>query len=404
MSRRSDTIDFWRGLVLVTITVNHIPGNGLEHLTHRNVGFSDAAEAFVFISGLALAIIYGPRIARDGIGPAARRNLTRAGALYRTHLALTAFALVSFAALYVLTGHEELLSAHGRAPAFEATPEALVGLAALTYQIGYFNVLPLYVVLMLVAPAYFLVARRLGTAVMLAVALAVYLAGRTLPIEPPSWPEGAGGWFFDPSTWQFLFALGIAAGLHWRGAAPQRSSVVVGACAGIVALAWIVVTDAFGALPGLRGDVMPWLDLGKNQLGIGRIVHFAALAYLLVALRVADAVGRGPIGAELTRLGRHGLPVFVAGSMLAALGQALTIIAAEGRLDGVQVIAMLYTLASIGFLVLLVRVREWSSPVSTAAAQPEPARLHLASAPVPVSSRTVSSRAVSSRSSRPPRS
>ncbi|WP_052341831.1 OpgC family protein [Salinarimonas rosea] len=388
MSRRNDTIDFWRGLVLVTITINHVPGNLLEHLTHRNIGFSDAAEAFVFISGLALAIIYGPRVAREGAWPTTRRNLARALELYRTHLALTAFAIVAFAALALLTGAEELLSAHGRAPLFEHTPEALVGLVALTYQIGYFNILPLYVVLMLAAPLLFLVARRFGPWWMLGVSFAAYVAGRALPLDLPSWPEGAGGWFFDPVTWQFLFALGMAAGLRWRGDAPPRSPAVIGASAAIVALAWIVVTEAFGALPGLRGAVMPHLDLGKTELGLGRILHAAALAYLLVVLRVADAAGQGAIGAELKRLGRHGLPVFVAGSMLAALGQALTIVAAENRLDGVEVIAMLYTLASIGFLVLMARAREWSSSASSAAALPEAARSPLAPAPVPLASRS----------------
>ncbi|GGK45947.1 OpgC family protein [Salinarimonas ramus] len=394
MSRRNDTIDFWRGLVLVTITINHIPGNGLEHLTHRNIGFSDAAEAFVFVSGLALAVIYGPRIAREGIGPTAQRSLARAIELYRTHLSLTAFAIVSFAALALLTGTEELLTAHGRAPVFESTPEALVGLVALSYQIGYFNILPLYVALMLMAPALFLVARRFGTGWMLGLSLAVYVAGRMLPLDLPSWPEGAGGWFFDPLTWQLLFALGLAAGLTWRGEAPARVPALVGAAAAIVAVAWIVITEAFGAMPGLRGLVMPHLDLGKNELGLGRIVHFAALAYLLVALRVADVVGHGTVGAELKRLGRHGLPVFVAGSVLAALGQALTIVAVEHRLDGVAVIAMLYTLASIGFLVLLARHREWSSPVSSAPAPPKaaPRAAPLVPAPVPVPSRSSRSR------------
>lgn len=392
MSRRNGTIDFWRGLVLVTITINHVPGNVLEHLTHRNIGFSDAAEAFVFVSGLALAIIYGPRVAREGLWPTARRNVVRAVELYRTHLALSAFAIVSFAALALLTGEAELLAAHGRAPVFENTPEALVGLVALSWQIGYFNILPLYVVLMLVAPLLFLVAGRFGPLCMLGVSFGVYLAGRALPLDLPSWPEGAGGWFFDPFTWQFLFALGMAAGLRWGGVAPARSPALIGASAAIVAVAWIVVTEGFGALPGVRGAVMPHLDLGKNELGLGRIVHFAALAYLLVTLRIADVVGQGAVGAELKRLGRHGLPVFVAGSALAALGQALTIVAAENRLDGVEVIAMLYTLASIGFLVLLARAREWSSPVSSDAVPPGTVRPRLAPAPVPLSSRSSRSR------------
>jgi hypothetical protein len=41
----------------------------LEHLTPRNYGFADAAEAFVFISDLSLALVYRPRMPRgDGLG------------------------------------------------------------------------------------------------------------------------------------------------------------------------------------------------------------------------------------------------------------------------------------------------------------------------------------------------
>ena len=50
-SRRVGTIDFWRGLVLVAILCDHIPGNLLEKATPRNFALSDSAEAFVFLSG-----------------------------------------------------------------------------------------------------------------------------------------------------------------------------------------------------------------------------------------------------------------------------------------------------------------------------------------------------------------
>ena len=56
---RIDGIDFWRGIVLCTIFIDHLPGNILEGLTPRNYGFSDAAEAFVFLSGASLALAYG---------------------------------------------------------------------------------------------------------------------------------------------------------------------------------------------------------------------------------------------------------------------------------------------------------------------------------------------------------
>jgi hypothetical protein len=49
-------IDFWRGLALVVILIEHIPRNVLDSLTPQNFGFSDAAEAFVFLSGVSLGL------------------------------------------------------------------------------------------------------------------------------------------------------------------------------------------------------------------------------------------------------------------------------------------------------------------------------------------------------------
>jgi hypothetical protein len=61
MGERIDSIDFWRGVALVTIFINHIPGNILGNLTPRNFGFSDSAEAFVFLSGLSVSLAYASR-------------------------------------------------------------------------------------------------------------------------------------------------------------------------------------------------------------------------------------------------------------------------------------------------------------------------------------------------------
>ena len=47
--QRIAAVDFWRGLILIVIMVDHVPGNVLEHLTPRNFGLSDSAEAFVFL-------------------------------------------------------------------------------------------------------------------------------------------------------------------------------------------------------------------------------------------------------------------------------------------------------------------------------------------------------------------
>ena len=44
-------LDFFRGIGLWMIFLDHIPHDVVGWLTLRNYGFSDAAEFFVFISG-----------------------------------------------------------------------------------------------------------------------------------------------------------------------------------------------------------------------------------------------------------------------------------------------------------------------------------------------------------------
>ena len=87
-ANRIRDIDFWRGAVLIAILIDHIPGNPLENWTPRNFGLSDSAEAFVFLSGLSVGLIYMPR-ALQIRHRAGRRRLpqARAQALWRAYRA-----------------------------------------------------------------------------------------------------------------------------------------------------------------------------------------------------------------------------------------------------------------------------------------------------------------------------
>ena len=136
-------IDFWRGAVLIAILIDHIPGNPLENWTPRNFGLSDSAEAFVFLSGLSVGLIYMPRAYKYGIEPVAGGCLKRALKLYGVHIALTLAALAVCGVTYWMSGVPDLIQAHGRAFVFGSPGDGLLGLALLSHQLGYFNILPL---------------------------------------------------------------------------------------------------------------------------------------------------------------------------------------------------------------------------------------------------------------------
>ncbi len=59
LNGRDPRIDFFRGLALIFIFWDHVPHNPLGQITLRNIGFSDAAEVFVFLAGYAAILAYG---------------------------------------------------------------------------------------------------------------------------------------------------------------------------------------------------------------------------------------------------------------------------------------------------------------------------------------------------------
>ncbi|HEX5454837.1 MAG TPA: OpgC domain-containing protein, partial [Stellaceae bacterium] len=61
-SQRDLRLDFFRGLALIFIFVDHVPANFLSYFTLHSTAFFDAAEVFIFISGFTAALVYGRRL------------------------------------------------------------------------------------------------------------------------------------------------------------------------------------------------------------------------------------------------------------------------------------------------------------------------------------------------------
>src|SRR6516225_8273106 len=80
-AKRIDGIDFWRGFGLLTIFIDHVPENVFQHVTQQNFGFSDAAELFVFLSGVSVALAADNR--RHFGTPPSTRKRQHLAALYR---------------------------------------------------------------------------------------------------------------------------------------------------------------------------------------------------------------------------------------------------------------------------------------------------------------------------------
>ncbi len=316
---RDHRIDWLRGLALVSIFINHMPGNRFENWTTRNFGFSDAAELFVLLAGVAAAFAFYPRMARGDHAGVALKALRRAGVLYGMHLVSTLAAVGVFAVAAWLFANDGILELIGVAPVLAEPWSGTLGVMLGGHQLGYFNILPLYVFLILLVPLYlWLAVRHVG--LMLAVSAALYLAAHLLPIDMPNFPTDE-GWFFNPFAWQLLFAIGIALGIvKVRGATVPWHPLAGGLAAAYVIFALVWMQADLGGR--ISFDLLPmWVDtLHKSMLPPTRLAHVLALAYLLVHSPLWGWLARISPTNPLTQMGRNSLPVFVLGSLLSMIG------------------------------------------------------------------------------------
>lgn len=330
---RDQRLDMFRGLALVMIFINHVPGNVFEALTSRNFGFSDAAEGFVLMSGIAAGLAYSSGFVDRPIWPSILRVWARARHLYIVHLAITLISLAIFAAGALWFGAYELLDKINIPPIFAHPLEAMIGIPALTHQLGYLNILPLYAVLMIFAPVPLYFGQR-WPIVTLVVSVVIWAAAGQFRLNLPNSPT-SGGWFFNPLSWQLIFVVGLLSGLFMkRGGALVPCNRILLALASlllVVTLIWVKVPavgdvgrQALGALSKAGFPFyVTWFD--KTFLALPRLLHALALAYVLASLPIIRSMADNPASGPLRLLGRHGLAVFAVGTVLSLFLQAVRI-------------------------------------------------------------------------------
>ena len=92
---RSLEVDFFRGIVLLIIAVDHISGSVLSNFTLHKYAFCDSAEVFVFLGGYASAAAYTALESHRSETAARRRFFRRSWEIYRAYLFTAALMLLS---------------------------------------------------------------------------------------------------------------------------------------------------------------------------------------------------------------------------------------------------------------------------------------------------------------------
>ena len=354
--RQANEVDFWRGLALVSIFINHIPGFAFESWTHRNVGLSDSAELFVFLAGWGMRRLVDGAGEAHGLGRVVLRLGARAVTLYAVQILITmlAIALIAFAA--TAFGNPLLLEWNNAAAVFQDPAATHIGLVLLTHQLGYFDILPLYVVLMLGAPVLAIVQHG-APRLVLPIAATLYVATLCFGLNLPTWPV-EGTWYFSPFAWQIVFVLGFVLG----GPSPlgdlvrRHPWIRRGAGAAIVVLgAWLALNDI---APDPIRVPQPRLVFmfDKTFETPARLVHFLALAGLFAGAFGPIRRALPPLGHFLSMLGRNSLNVFCVGSLLSLTAQILRFALGHGTYTDAAI--LLGGIAILGFTAWLSELRE----------------------------------------------
>lgn len=333
-SGRDLRLDFFRGLALIFIFVDHIPDNVVANFTVRNIGFSDATEMFVFISGYTSGLVYMPAMLRDGWLFALARIWRRTWQLYMAHIVLFVIFTAEVAWTAAQFDNPDYAEEMNVARFLEQPHVAIVQALLLMFKPVNLDVLPLYIVLLFAfPPVLYLLARNRGLTLVLSFAL--YAASSIFKWNLPGYSPGS-GWFFNPLPWQFLFVLGAALGSRASTGAPGLLKTSLGGKVlrhpALIATAILYLIFSFVFVTSWRfvedeQTFWPaWLlwilnPLSKTYLSPWRLLHFLALAYVAMLLfRRENPFFASRIARPLLLVGESGLQMFCLGVFLSFVG------------------------------------------------------------------------------------
>lgn len=316
-------LDFFRGLALWFIFIDHIPSSFIGNLTFRNFGFSDATEIFVFISGYTAALVYGTSLQRHGFAYMSLQVAKRVWQLYAAHLLVFLFFIGQILWVSTRFGNAAFLDELNVATFLSDPAPGILNALILRYRPVNLDVLPLYIVLLAGIPL-LLALGRLSRPLTLLLSLLVWWGAQRYEWAFPVY-EGGDTWYFNPVGWQLMFVIGAlcaslrgqpSALLQWR---PWLAwlCVLYLVFAAIIAVGWRVpAIDQF-----TKPLVGSWLyPIDKTDMGPARVLHFLATAYLVTHfVRPGAPFLSWKIAQPVILCGQHSLYIFCLGISLSFL-------------------------------------------------------------------------------------
>ncbi len=359
LHERIVSVDFWRGISLMMIFVDHIPGNPVSVLTLRSWAFADAAEVFVFLAGISAILAFDRYFRYGGFVCGCLRVAKRTWQLFRAHVLLVFALSIVIAAAGLFTDSKPIMEQMNFSPFFVETEVAILRIVKLQYMPNLTDVLPIYVVFIGMLPLLWLL-MEFSPYAALAASGALWAAANITGQSLPNYPEGV-TWFFNPLAWQFMFVSGaVLARMRGSAVALLRSRLLLGAAAAFVIVSIIAVAPWINIHALSEYRIVPARFLpanDKTNLSFIRIVNFFALVLLSARLLGRDSTfWKRRLSRMIETVGRHALPVYCAGVVMALVAQIFFGIRNSGVLEVVSV-----TFAGLAILVALAFALEAAS-------------------------------------------
>ena len=325
------------------ILMAHTPGNWWNAWIPARFGLSDAAEIFVFCSGMASAVAFGRTYERRGWMLGTARIGFRVWQIYWAHIATFLLTVAVLAAIDTYGDFEKNYIAGLNLGRFvNETGPQIVGLFTLTYVPNFFDILPMYMVILLMVPIVmalsninlWLVAAFVGVTWFLGQGgLLDWIGISWIQIGLPAEPWSNREWFFNPFAWQLVFFTGFALMIGWIPAPPINRYTITLCAIGLLGgfLVSIVASRELGLswVNSWKAENRMWL--GKSDEGILRYLHFLAVAYFGWAIvgpngrniiatgnSILAKIWRG-IVKLLTKVGQQSLAVFLSTVVLSRI-------------------------------------------------------------------------------------
>ncbi len=301
---RYTRLDLLRGLCLLLMTIDHFGDLSIV----RIFGFFTAAEGFVFISGIVSGLVYYKRFQQTSYLEIKSLAFKRAWLVYKYHIiCLLTFCLVIF------IGNDFVIQFYQSKATFFVNHlfQAALLNATFIYKIYHLDILPMYVIFLLLVPLAIKIANNHGVKVVFLVSFLFWLINlfgltELVYLRMNEWiPARLGE--FEVLSWQFLFFMGFCLGILQFQERLNISFtnkfylfISVLMLVGFFLLKW----TGYSFIPATYAE---YLDK-RQTLGIFRIVNFLALCYFIgfITTRFKKA---GEVQ-FLQLLGRHSLYVF----------------------------------------------------------------------------------------------